>query len=70
MKYCVIIPTYNNGTTLEGVISEVLKITTDVIVVNDGSTDNTSLILKKFDSLKILSYLVNKGKGLCHPERI
>jgi glycosyltransferase involved in cell wall biosynthesis len=63
MKYCVIIPTYNNGKTLEGVISEVLKITTDVIVVNDGSTDNTSLILQKFDSMKILSYAVNKGKG-------
>ena len=63
MKTCVIIPTYNNGTTLEGVISEVLKISTDVIVVNDGSTDNTALILQKFCSLKILSYSVNKGKG-------
>jgi glycosyltransferase involved in cell wall biosynthesis len=63
MKYCVIIPTYNNGTTLEKVISEVLKITTDVIVVNDGSTDNSALILQKFDSLKMLSYSLNKGKG-------
>ena len=63
MKTCVIIPTYNNGTTLEGVISEVLKISTDIIVVNDGSTDNTALILQKFNSLKTLSYAVNKGKG-------
>jgi len=63
MKTCVIIPTYNNGTTLEGVISEVLKIIPDVIVVNDGSTDNTTRILQKFCSLKILSYSVNKGKG-------
>jgi glycosyltransferase involved in cell wall biosynthesis len=63
MKYCVIIPTYNNGTTLERVISEVLKITADVFVVNDGSTDNTALILQKFGSLKKLSYSPNKGKG-------
>jgi len=63
MKYCIIIPTYNNGNTLEGVISEVLKVTLDVIVVNDGSTDNTAFILQKFDSLKVISYPVNKGKG-------
>lgn len=63
MRYCVIIPTYNNGKTLEGVVSDVLKTTKDVIVVNDGSTDNTSQILTKFDFLRILSYPVNKGKG-------
>jgi glycosyltransferase involved in cell wall biosynthesis len=63
MKYCVIIPTYNNDKTLEGVISEVIKITKDVIIVNDGSTDNTSLILQKYDFLRILSYPINKGKG-------
>ena len=63
MKYCVIIPTYNNDKTLEGVLSDVLKITKDVIVINDGSSDNTALILKKFDFLKIVSYTPNKGKG-------
>ncbi len=63
MKYCVIIPTYNNEKTLEWVISEVLNITKDIIVVNDGSTDNTSLILQKFNFLKIISYNPNKGKG-------
>jgi glycosyltransferase involved in cell wall biosynthesis len=63
MKYCVIIPTYNNGKTLEAIISEVIKITKDIIVVNDGSTDDTSLILQKFSALKIISYNPNKGKG-------
>ena len=63
MKYCVIIPTYNNEKTLESVISDVIKITKDVIIVNDGSTDNTSRILEKFDYLKIISYSPNKGKG-------
>lgn len=63
MKYCVIIPTYNNDKTLEGVISGVGKITRDIIVVDDGSTDNTSRILKRFDYLPIVSYPINKGKG-------
>ena len=62
-EYCVIIPTYNNGKTLEGVISEVLKITKNIIVVNDGSTDNTPVILQKYNFLKIITYFPNKGKG-------
>ncbi len=63
MEYCVIIPTYNNGKTLDGVISEVLKITANIIVVNDGSTDETSSILNKYKQLKIISYSGNRGKG-------
>ena len=63
MKYCVIIPTYNNEKTLEGVISEVVKITKDIIVVNDGSTDGTGLVLQKFSFLRIISYTRNRGKG-------
>lgn len=63
MRYCVIIPTYNNGKSLEGVISDVLRITKDIIIVNDGSNDNTAAILNKFNSLKIISYSPNRGKG-------
>jgi glycosyltransferase involved in cell wall biosynthesis len=63
MEYCVIIPTYNNEETLEGVMSGVLKITKNIIVVNDGSTDNTNDVLKKFSFLTIISYERNRGKG-------
>jgi len=63
MKYCVIIPTFNNDKTLEGVISDVLRITKDIIIVNDGSTDSTAAILGKLSNLKIISYSPNRGKG-------
>ena len=63
MKYCVIIPTYNNGKTLETVITGVLGVTRDIIIVNDGSTDDTPDTLKKFSNLRIISYSPNKGKG-------
>jgi glycosyltransferase involved in cell wall biosynthesis len=63
MNWCVVIPTYNNGKTLEKVIQDVLQVTGNVIVVNDGSTDNTSDILQKFASIKVISYSQNKGKG-------
>lgn len=63
---CVIIPTYNNERTLERVIREVLEyVPSDcVIVVNDGSTDATSEILKSFEKeVTILVNEVNRGKG-------
>lgn len=62
-KVCILIPTYNNGSTLSQVISEVLAIRPDLLVVNDGSTDNTESILKTFPGLAYLSYPVNQGKG-------
>ena len=63
IKCCVIIPTYNNNKTLEIVIKNVLRFTKNIIVVNDGSTDNTNDILKNFENFEIISYSKNKGKG-------
>jgi glycosyltransferase involved in cell wall biosynthesis len=61
---CVIIPTYNNSGTLKGVIESVLEYTDRIIVVNDGSTDETTNILAAFPGLHVLSFPVNRGKGL------
>ncbi|HOP00138.1 MAG TPA: DUF2062 domain-containing protein [Bacteroidales bacterium] len=63
MKYCVIIPTYNNDITLAGVIRQVLEITGDIIVVNDGSTDSTMSVLNEFTGIEVISYTHNRGKG-------
>ncbi len=62
-KCCVIIPTYNNHQTIEKVVTEVLEYTNQVIVVNDGSTDNTGDILNKISEVDVVSYPKNKGKG-------
>ncbi len=63
MKWCVVIPTFNNGLTLENVLLDVFKVTHNVIVVNDGSTDNTKSLLAKFPDIHSVSYSPNKGKG-------
>lgn len=62
-SWCVIIPTYNNDHALEEVISGVLKFTPEIIVINDGSTDQTSHILSKFPEVKRIDIPTNTGKG-------
>ena len=62
---CVIIPTYNNESTIRTVIDNCRAWTDDIIVVNDGSTDSTNKILDAYgkDQIAIVSYPRNKGKG-------
>ena len=48
IHFCVIVPTYNNHKTLKRVLDSVLDYTQNVIIVNDGSTDETSEILKHY----------------------
>jgi glycosyltransferase involved in cell wall biosynthesis len=62
-KCCVIIPTFNNCRTLASVIHGVLKFSNDIIVVNDGSTDDTGLILSGFDKITVINFEKNTGKG-------
>lgn len=62
-KICVVVPTYNNAGTLSHVIDDILSYTSDIIVVNDGSTDATAEILKSYVSITTVSYTQNKGKG-------
>ena len=63
LKCCVLIPTYNNDRTLTMIINGVLEYTDHVIIVNDGSTDQTNNLLKDYQHLDIISYPKNKGKG-------
>ncbi|WP_348799555.1 DUF2062 domain-containing protein [Flavobacterium adhaerens] len=63
-KVCIIIPTYNNHKTLKRVIDSVLEYTTDVIIVNDGSTDNTFQILEAYSHLIQILHPKNSGKGM------
>jgi glycosyltransferase involved in cell wall biosynthesis len=59
----IIVPTYNNGTTIKEVIEAVKKYCKDIIVINDGSTDNTSEILNSINTIKVISFPENRGKG-------
>ncbi len=63
LECCVIIPTYNNSKTLKKVLDGVCTYTSDILVINDGSTDNTSKILADYPSVEQIHLEENKGKG-------
>ena len=60
---CVLVPTYNNEKTLQRVINGVLYFTDHIIIVNDGSTDTTSVILQNYPEIRVIHLPENKGKG-------
>ncbi|KAF2339354.1 DUF2062 domain-containing protein [Flavobacterium tistrianum] len=62
-NFCVIVPTYNNQKTLKKVLDSILDFTTNIIIVNDGSTDSTSEILKSYSQLTQIHHPKNLGKG-------
>jgi glycosyltransferase involved in cell wall biosynthesis len=62
----VIIPTYNRAEMLIRAIRSVLKQTYEdyeIIVVDDGSTDDTAKVMKAYenDKFKYIRYSLNKG---------
>ena len=64
----VVIPAFNEEKNIAGVVAETeatlktLNIPYEIIIVDDGSKDNTRLNASKNGS-KLISYRVNRGKG-------
>ena len=65
-KISVIIPTYNRGNIIENSITSVLNQTYknfEVIIIDDGSTDNTKEIIDKFDDKRIKYIKIKENLG-------
>jgi glycosyltransferase involved in cell wall biosynthesis len=60
-----VVPVYNEEEYIEKTIDALkqIKAINEIIVVNDGSKDNTYEVLKKLQSIKVISYDKNHGKG-------
>jgi glycosyltransferase involved in cell wall biosynthesis len=71
MKLSVIMPAFNERTTIREIVAAVLAvplpgIEKELVVVDDGSTDGTRDILREFDGrdgIRVLLQPVNAGKG-------
>jgi dolichol-phosphate mannosyltransferase len=63
MRVLTAIPVYNEEAHLEPVLAEVLRHAGDVLVVDDGSTDRTPELLRKFRGVQVIRHPVNRGYG-------
>lgn len=69
MKLTILIPVFNEQATIEKVIKKINKVKLpnklekEIIVINDGSTDQTKNILERFKNIILLTHKTNQGKG-------
>jgi len=70
MKLSIVVPVFNEQKTVVRILGKLADfklegIEKEIIIVNDGSTDNTANLIKKFSNkFKIISYNNNQGKGM------
>lgn len=63
-RVCAVIPTYNNAGTLLDVYHRLQPYIEDILIVNDGSTDDTLQKLKDSgEAISVINYKKNQGKG-------
>lgn len=63
MKVTIIIPSYNPTKKLIKLVSALQKDFNDILIVDDGSTNETKKIYEELSNVKIIYHEVNKGKG-------
>lgn len=66
MKVAIVVPVFNEEKHISGVIKDIKSAKLPIIVVDDGSTDTTSLKLhgaSKTKYVAVLTHKVNLGKG-------
>ena len=69
MKFSIVIPTYNEEKAIENTLKELRtylstkKYQAEIIIINDGSKDQTKKILKNVKGIKLINHPYNKGYG-------
>lgn len=63
MRYLTALPVYNERKHVNSVLDEVLRYSSEVLVVDDGSTDGTAEVLAKRDDVQRITHEHNQGYG-------
>ncbi len=62
-RFLTALPVFNEAKHVTGVLDEVAKYATDILVVDDGSTDGTRELLDQRDDITMLLHDQNQGYG-------
>lgn len=63
MKVLTAIPVYNEERHLEKVLHEVGRYCSDLVIINDGSTDRTPELLARHPEVAVITHPQNRGYG-------
>lgn len=67
MKLCIIIPNYNHVQVIDEVLNELSALALPIIMVNDGSSEQASAVMRecaqRFELLTLVEHSENQGKG-------
>lgn len=63
MKTCLILPAYNEAKTIRAVISQAREFIQSIVVVDDGSIDETAQIARR-SNVTVVRHKINRGKGM------
>src|SRR5436305_1534025 len=63
MRWLVAIPVYNEARHVRSVLDQVRRFTPDILVVDDGSTDETPHLLAREPGLRVVTHRPNRGYG-------
>ena len=65
----VVLPAYNEATRIKPVLEDIARKGYNMVIVNDGSSDNTLDVIKQVkkefpDKIHIFSLMINRGVGI------
>lgn len=63
MRVLIAIPVYNEERHVERVLSAAQRYASEILVVNDGSTDGTAALLARHPEIIVLTHARNRGYG-------
>ena len=63
MRVLIAIPVFNEQRYVADILARIQSLSDDVLVVDDGSTDDTHAILAEIDGIERIRHLDNLGYG-------
>jgi glycosyltransferase involved in cell wall biosynthesis len=68
VKVSIIVPCYNAEETIVEIVNEIRNLKLDhkkeIIVIDEGSTDQSISLISSFDDIKLIRHKANLGKGV------